>query len=212
MCGGGKGAAALILAITAGCALGSGDGNEGTVGLGGTAATGDAGDGGGDDGDDDGASDDGTDAGASGEGPDDGNLDGPSPTCGDGFVDLAEECDDANADNGDGCNTDCRISGQLQWQHIVPGTGLFDDEAWDVAEAPDGSLYVSGFVRDAEGTPDGWLRKLNPLGGLEWTQTHASSSGGNDQMRALAVDTAGLVYIAGFQGVTGEGANAWVRQ
>lgn len=30
-----------------------------------------------------------------------------SPTCGDGYTDAAEECDDANRENGDGCSADC---------------------------------------------------------------------------------------------------------
>ena len=47
----------------------------------------------------------------SGDGCDDTCAIEPSPTCGDGTVDLAagEECDDANTTDGDGCSSDCRV-------------------------------------------------------------------------------------------------------
>src|SRR5688572_21025309 len=36
-------------------------------------------------------------------------------TCGDGAMQPGEECDDGNDVDGDGCNRDCRVSGQEVW-------------------------------------------------------------------------------------------------
>ena len=36
----------------------------------------------------------------------------PARRCGDGIVELAEECDDGNPDGGDGCSGSCRFEGQ----------------------------------------------------------------------------------------------------
>ncbi len=52
----------------------------------------------------------------------------PSPACGDGLVDPGEKCDDGNGANGDGCNVDCRASGELLWSVIAddpPGTNSY---------------------------------------------------------------------------------------
>jgi len=48
-------------------------------------------------------------------GGDDQTLDGgPDATCGNGVLDDGEECDDGNAENGDGCDPECRV--EQGWQ------------------------------------------------------------------------------------------------
>jgi len=38
------------------------------------------------------------------------NKEIPTPVCGDGTLDITEECDDGNGENGDGCSSDCKIT------------------------------------------------------------------------------------------------------
>jgi cysteine-rich repeat protein len=38
------------------------------------------------------------------------------PHCGDGYVDAAEECDDGNPNDGDGCGAQCQIEAGYQCQ------------------------------------------------------------------------------------------------
>src|SRR5262245_22524726 len=78
---------------------GDGDGDTGD-------GDGDTGDGDGDTGDGDGDGD--GDAGdGDGEGDGDGDGDGDAGVCGDGMVDMGEECDDGNPDDTDACTNAC---------------------------------------------------------------------------------------------------------
>lgn len=70
----------------------------------------DAGPGPGDEGDGDGeTADGGTDTGGK-----------QAPACLDGALDPGEDCDDGNDIDGDGCNRDCTLSGQLLWEYEFP--------------------------------------------------------------------------------------------
>jgi cysteine-rich repeat protein len=141
-----------------------------------------------------------------------GETEAPSG-CGDGIVDPDEDCDDGNDIDGDGCNNDCRVSGQLIWEHFhASGVGEVD-EGFDVAYAPDGTFHAVGYVRlEAAGPTHGWRRKFSAIGGMLATQTHAGPGTGNNQFRGVTIDDDGNVYVAGYENVTGEGANAWVRR
>jgi cysteine-rich repeat protein len=57
--------------------------------------------------------------------------------CGDGIVDENEACDDGNESDGDGCNVDCRPSGELLW------TWEADDDVVSAAVAADDTIYVA---------------------------------------------------------------------
>ena len=68
----------------------------------------------------------------------------PDPFCGDGGVDQAEDCDDGNAVDGDGCDADCTFS---QWRHL----GLAKDVA--VADLHGWELCWSGTYEGTAGSP-----------------------------------------------------------
>jgi cysteine-rich repeat protein len=55
------------------------------------------------------------------------------PECGDGFVDVTEECDDGNAEGGDGCAVDCT----LEEDDGEGGSGSGDDDPGDDAPGDD---------------------------------------------------------------------------
>lgn len=201
-------------AVASACAGGSTGDGEGSVGLGGStggrAETGDA----------TGADSDGAPTGGPGatsDGPGDATEGPPTDTdapsdCGDGVRDADEDCDDGNEEDGDGCNADCKLSGELVWQHYgSAGLGLTDD-VHGVAPMPDGDVIAVGLTSDIDDLDDQWMRRISDQGGMLWTQVHDGPGGGNDQLRGVSVDSAGSIYVAGYQNVTGEGANLFVRK
>jgi cysteine-rich repeat protein len=206
-----------IAMLALGCASGSGDGDDGSAGLGeGSGTASEAGDGAGD-GSAPGSADDGSvassgDTAGSDDGPADDADSGSEGVCGDAAADPGEACDDGNRIRGDGCNPDCRASGELQWAHAEPGAAAQDDEVLAIAESNDGGAFAVGLWRNADGTTDGWIRKINPLGGMLWTKTHDGPASGSDVVRGVALGTGGLFVVAGQEAVTGQSANVWVRQ
>lgn len=68
--------------------------------------------------------------------------------CGNGKMEEQEECDDGNVEDGDGCNADCTISGQLAWEDLSAGS---DENAHELAVAPDAVLaYAVGIGSGSE--------------------------------------------------------------
>jgi uncharacterized delta-60 repeat protein len=196
-------------ALACACASGSNDDDNGTAGLGGsTAGRAETG------ADDDAGSDAASGANTSSAGSDTaaGADTGIPAGCGDGTRDADEQCDDGNLEEGDGCNPDCRLSGQVQWQHFgAAGFGL-DDDANDVAVAADGSVYMVGYTSNVGDLDDQWLRKLSDVGGMLWTEVVDGPSMGNDQLRGIVLDAEGSIYVGGYINVMGEGANLFVRK
>jgi cysteine-rich repeat protein len=111
------------------------------------------------------------------EGCDDGINDGayggcfpdcsaPAGHCGDGLVQPEgdETCDDADAIDGNGCNTDCRPSGMVVWEHEDVRYGT----AYGVDVGSDGVIYAVG---QAEGfVTSAWAGRLSDAdGAVEWS-------------------------------------------
>lgn len=138
----------------------------------------------------------------------------PAPFCGDGVLDLDEECDDGNAIDDDGCNTACESAcGSQGWLDLT----LRDDEpgAWFavhdlIPSAPDellalGELQIEGKpgrIRVMRVADDQVLDRIEsaPLGELgtpELPQTHRidalARSGDGSQIVALGTSSAVLV-------------------
>ena len=79
--------------------------------------------------------------------------------------------------------------------------GLNDDEAFSVAIASDGSVYVVGF--GGSGGDDLWIKKFNSAGVEDttnsWNQTFDGGSSSTDQAYSVAVDPSdGSVYMVGW--------------
>lgn len=143
----------------------------------------------------------------SGAGSDTGEAD----SCGDGLVQPPETCDDANDVDADGCNTDCRQSGRVLWRTTIAG-GSGIDQGFDVDVAPDGELYCVGYLTtNAEGLTDQWLHKRSAQGGMLWTRGNEGENVGSDQLRGIVIDAQERVYVAGYEAVTGQGADFFVR-
>jgi cysteine-rich repeat protein len=134
-----------------------------------------------------------------------------SASCGDGTQDHDEDCDDGNQTNADGCNADCRVSGQLLWDDAI-GSGFgFVEDGMAVAAAADGTVFVAGYGTDAAEARDAWVRRYSAGGESLWTQTHAGAGGDNDEIRGLLLDDSGNLFATGYQSTVSNGLDAWLR-
>ncbi|MFM8335451.1 MAG: Ig-like domain-containing protein, partial [Opitutaceae bacterium] len=98
-------------------------------------------------------------------------------------------------------------SGAFEWVRTIGGAGT--DSGRAVATDGDGFLYVGGGFQGqvdfdpgagqrmlgAAGTSDGFLVKLGPAGDFIWA--HAIGSSGVDEVRAVAADESGNVFVGG---------------
>ncbi|MCB9753149.1 MAG: hypothetical protein H6713_24600 [Myxococcales bacterium] len=134
--------------------------------------------------------------------------------CGDGELEApAEECDDGNSINGDGCNDDCQVSGKLIWSDLHNGAADNNDEALDVAVDGDGAIYLVGAVNDAIDARDIWARKYNADSSIAWSVTQAGTQANTDLARGVAVAADGSVYAAGYIRVVDvQAADVWLRK
>lgn len=85
------------------------------------------------------------------------------PRCSDGIVDEGEECDDSDTEDADGCNADCRVSGQFQWGHVHGDVD--EDIGHGIVVVPNGDVFATGRMFVAGIHDDVWL--------ASWTSTGA---------------------------------------
>lgn len=91
-------------------------------------------------------------------------------SCGDGIVGLDEACDDANADEKDGCTADCR---RIAPTVVAPLQGVFQDAV----------VLADGGILAWRGGPTATLVRLGPDGVEQWST--AFSSGQRIRVSAL---------------------------
>lgn len=88
--------------------------------------------------------------------------------CGNGVVDEAEgeTCDDGNRTDADGCNADCRVSGQVEWS--TPLTASGETSGADTVAIDSADAIVVGGYEYFGATSHGWVRKLDPNANELW--------------------------------------------
>lgn len=90
-------------------------------------------------------------------------FDPPAAVCGNGYVEGDEECDDANAEGGDGCSADCTIPCGLSGQVLaLAPSGLSDLWVDSVAPAPDGGFVVVAQQREITSDQEG-MQMIGPV-------------------------------------------------
>lgn len=142
---------------------------------------------------------------------DDGGGGGPVE-CGNGTLELGEECDDGNVEDADGCNADCTPSGSVLWEQTVgSGLGAVDD-GFDVAADAEGNFTVVGYAAVAGGTVDGWIRRYSPMGGAYWTLAHAGAGAGDDTLWGVEIAADDSVYVAGRESAADMTNNGLLRK
>lgn len=83
-------------------------------------------------------------------------FDPPVPACGNGYLEASEECDDGNTDDGDGCDSACRIPCGRAGE-VVALAPSAESELWvvAVAPAPDGSFVAIARQREITSDEEG---------------------------------------------------------
>lgn len=145
---------------------------------------------------------------------DDDEGNGPAE-CGNGDLELNEDCDDGNTADGDGCNADCTPSGQVLWEQTIGGGMMASDDGYDVIADAEGNFVVVGATGAAEGVAsgkDGWARRYSPMGGTYWTVTHTGPGGGDDQLHGVVLDVDGSAYVGGYHRAADDTNDAVVRK
>ncbi|MBL9102920.1 MAG: hypothetical protein JNL82_18385 [Myxococcales bacterium] len=147
-------------------------------------------------------------------------FDPPVPTCGNGYVEAGEECDDANAVEDDGCTSACVVPCGLAREHVeLAPSALSEIGGVRVAAAADGGIVVFGNVRkislDMEGNQDqdprqGLVVAYDAAGDKRWERALGPVDG-DLELAGGAVDGAGDVFIAG--SIDGDdGVDIWVAR
>lgn len=154
--------------------------------------------------------DDGTNDGSYGTcGPGCGAL---GPRCGDNVVQAVEQCDDGNAADADGCNTNCVVSGSEIWTRVFsPEPGGTDHLCNAVTAGLEGDIIAVG----GEQTPSiyvAWMRRLDADGNTVWLETYAANDSFLTYAFAVDVDGQGNMYVGGGAYYPGGGdPEGWFR-
>ncbi len=156
-----------------------------------------------------------------GEACDDGNLLNTdaclvtcvAAACGDGNVQAGvEACDDGNQVNGDGCNTNCVASGSPVWTQTFNSATNLDDYASAVAVDPSGNIVVAGTTTVPGQATNAWVRKYNPDGSVQWTDTYNAPANLDDEAFGIATDVGGNVFVVGYESYAAADQDVWVRR
>lgn len=104
-------------------------------------------------------------------------------------------------------------SGNTVWTRTFSGAGNDWDYGNGVAVDDDGNVYVVGQETIvACANSDIWLRKYDSAGNTVWTRTHDGPANGNDNGYAVALDSDGNVYAAGYESHATQSGNVWIRK
>lgn len=119
-----------------------------------------------------------TSGGGGGDSPEEGDEAPVEPgVCGDGLVAADELCDDANQREGDGCNSDCRPSGERVWCLDDVGPSDVATIPTAMAVGPTGDIAVIGTISNT-GSFTAWLEVFDGAGVSRW-RTEIPNAGGN---------------------------------
>ena len=92
-------------------------------------------------------------------------------------------------------------SGVQQWASVYYGSGDWDDFAAAIAIDAKGNVFVTGSVSGSASTNFGTI-KYNNSGVLQWAKEYDGSAEDEDAAVAMAIDTAGNVYVVGYSADT----------
>jgi uncharacterized delta-60 repeat protein len=131
--------------------------------------------------------------------------------------------------NGSGTSSDYATvkynsNGVQQWVARYNGPGNAVDTANSIALDPAGNVYVTGFSTGSGTDYDYATVKYDSSGAEQWVVRYDGPVSGQDWASAVALDTSGNVYVAGFSvgsgtgsdyatiKYNGSGAEQWVRR
>ncbi len=132
-----------------------------------------------------------------------------SAKCGDGFKQGTEACDDGNMVSGDGCNTDCVVSG-TQLSTVTDANAA----VWYAAtKDPSGNVIVAGAITGpgAQGQ-NGVIQKYSPAGVVLWTQQYSGAANLVDSANGVTTDAQGNIIAIGTETLANNTTDVWVRK
>ncbi|MBS1715918.1 MAG: PQQ-binding-like beta-propeller repeat protein [Armatimonadetes bacterium] len=89
-------------------------------------------------------------------------------------------------------------SGRLLWSTLYDGPSHGQDDCFDLALSPDGSLYAVGRTATLTSSTDYVTLKLDAAtGAIVWTRLFDGPAGSIDQAMAVATDAQGNVFVTG---------------
>ncbi len=130
--------------------------------------------------------------------------------CGDGTLDDGEQCDDGNDVDGDGCNRDCRLSGQEIWTAMYASPGFVEDRAYALAIDSRGDIAVIGHVTVQGQGANLWIRKYTTDGEDAWTWVLNGDANADEEGWAILVDDNDDFIASGYVNTLTGGPDAWV--
>lgn len=114
--------------------------------------------------------------------------------CGDGLVNAEQEaCDDANVREGDGCNSDCRASGNRVWCLDDFGPADVDALPRALAVGPSGDVAVLGTLYQG-GSATAWLEVVDATGAPRWSTRFEGATG-----TEVEFSSAGTLAVATYE-------------
>lgn len=131
-------------------------------------------------------------------------------SCGDGVVQDGEECDDGNGMNGDGCNSDCRVSGQEIWKVEYASPGNVRDRCYSVAADSQGDFAVIGHVTTEGQGQNIWVRKYTSDGEPVWTWVLDGDAHTDEEGWSILADADDGFLVAGYVATVDQETNAWI--
>lgn len=103
-------------------------------------------------------------------------------------------------------------NGYVVWTSTYNGADNGVDIGDGIAVDGSGNVYVTGREKVTGEGYNIWVRKYDSDGDEVWTKTYTSAGNENDYGYGIAVDGSGNVYVTGFEYVSGENSNIWVRK
>jgi cysteine-rich repeat protein len=137
----------------------------------------------------------------------------PVPECGNGVREDPEQCDDGNLDPGDGCDVDCtEVVDTRLWEDVVGGAASVQESGQGIVCDSANNVIAVGYLVDAVGNPNVWVKKYDPEGNELWTQVLDPSTGFDDRGHGVDVDAQDNIYVSGDIGVSESASDVWLAK
>src|SRR5688572_29671957 len=127
--------------------------------------------------------------------------------CGNGMLEPGEVCDDGNDLDADGCNRDCRQSGEMLFELVFDTSALGSEQINDIDHASDGTYVLGGHVAGAG--QDAWAARLTADDELMWNAPLVEGTY-DDSIFGVAAAEGGDVYVAGVVDLLAGAGDGWV--
>ncbi|HKS16599.1 MAG TPA: hypothetical protein VJU16_04750, partial [Planctomycetota bacterium] len=101
--------------------------------------------------------------------------------------------------------------GAALWENQF-GLGVSPNVGNAVAVDSSGNFFTAGFLSTTSEGRNSFLLRYGSNKVISGFDTYNGSANGNDEILDVATDTDGSVYVVGYETVTGQGENMWVRK